>query len=384
MKLVMTLMVRDEVDVVGAMLAHHRSQGIDHAVVTDNGSVDGTTEILRRYADDGFVTLWHDPVHRKQQHTVVTKMARYAAEVEGADWVINADADEFWMPSVGSPYPTVREALIAADAEAPYLDVPVVNLTGLPAKDGSGFGRLIYRDLRTDEQLHAAGIPFHPTHDAVHRGNPAVEVAQGNHFVTAPGWGEGRPAEGFEVLHLPWRSWRQYSEKVQKAGAAYEANPELFPSPRHHGMQDYRRWKAGRLQAAYVAKHPSSEELDRLVADRSLIRDDRLAHLATLPVSGAIADELFDPAELDILATYGRLLAGLESENEERMQELRDEQAYERSIWLAARSEAAARIDGLEHELDHRESELRQLHNRRTVRAADRLRALGSKIGRHD
>ena len=95
MRLVTTLMVRDEADIVGAMLTHQREQGIDHVVVTDNASVDGTVDILREFERDGFITLWHDPEHRKQQYRVVTRMARYAATELGADWVINADADEF-------------------------------------------------------------------------------------------------------------------------------------------------------------------------------------------------------------------------------------------------------------------------------------------------
>ena len=96
MRLVTTLMVRDEADIVGAMLTHQREQGVDHVVVTDNASVDGTVEILRSNSSArDSSTLWHDPEHRKQQYRVVTRMARYAATELQADWVINADADEF-------------------------------------------------------------------------------------------------------------------------------------------------------------------------------------------------------------------------------------------------------------------------------------------------
>ena len=43
--------VRDEADVIAATIEHHLAQGIDHLVVTDNGSVDGTLEILQAYAE---------------------------------------------------------------------------------------------------------------------------------------------------------------------------------------------------------------------------------------------------------------------------------------------------------------------------------------------
>src|SRR3954453_13445594 len=87
----MTMMVRDEADIVGAMIQHHLDQGVDLFLVTDNGSVDGTTEILEAFAEAGKIELSHDPRHLKQQHEVVTRMSREAAR-RGARWVLNADA----------------------------------------------------------------------------------------------------------------------------------------------------------------------------------------------------------------------------------------------------------------------------------------------------
>ena len=63
----MTLMVRDEVDLVAAMIEHHLAQGVDLIIATDNGSVDGTREVLADYAALGAVELHDDPHHRKQQ-----------------------------------------------------------------------------------------------------------------------------------------------------------------------------------------------------------------------------------------------------------------------------------------------------------------------------
>ena len=93
MRFVITLMVRDEADIIAAFVEHHVDQGADLIIVTDNGSVDGTAEILQRYADLGVLELHHDPVFRKQQGVVVTGMARRAFTDHHADWVINADAD---------------------------------------------------------------------------------------------------------------------------------------------------------------------------------------------------------------------------------------------------------------------------------------------------
>ena len=101
MKLVMTLLVRDEQDIVRENLDFHLAHGVDEVIVTDNGSEDATVEILREYESQGVVRLLFEPADDYSQGRWVTRMARLAA-TEGADWVINNDADEFWWPRAGS------------------------------------------------------------------------------------------------------------------------------------------------------------------------------------------------------------------------------------------------------------------------------------------
>jgi hypothetical protein len=376
-KIVMTLMVRDEADIVGAMLAHHQAQGIDHVVVTDNGSIDGTPQILRRFEEEGFATVWHDPVHRKQQHSTVTKMARYASTELGADWVLNADADEFWVTT--SPDRTLKDALASVAPEVPFLVAQVVNLTGAPARDGSGLGRLHYQDRRTADEIRRAGIPFHPTADAVHRADPMVEVSQGNHFVKAPGWGEGQPTDEIEVLHLPWRSWRQYEHKVRVSGEAYLANPELSPSPRHHGMQDFRRLREGQLEMVYVAKHPLDAELNGMLERGSLVPESRLAALDGTRFPGRIEDALYTDHDRDDLGRTGREVSRVEARYEVALQELRDDIGR----IIADRDRIADELAAANRARADLEEIVRGYAGRLSVRAADKVgRGLRALSGR--
>lgn len=260
MRIIGTLMVRDEVDIVAAMLEHHIDQGIDLFIVTDNASVDGTREVLESYEATGRVELHHDPVHLKQQGKVVTAMARRARTTYRADWVVNLDADEFMVPVDRSL--TVRQALERTPLSLNAFTVPVTNLVGPPAWSGCGIGRLHWRDHRPHGTLQEIGIHAHPTPNAVHRGESDITVSQGNHFVSLVSNGQPDPAVGMEVYHLPWRSWSQLERKVINAGLSYENNPELKPSPNHHGMRDYRRYQEGRLKEAYLARTPTSDELE--------------------------------------------------------------------------------------------------------------------------
>jgi Glycosyl transferase family 2 len=325
-RLVMTVMVRDEADIIVAWVEHHHAQGVDLVIATDNGSVDGTTEILQAYADLGIVELHHDPVHRKQQNVVVTTMARRACTEYGADWVINADADEFWIPRDKSL--TLRSALEATPLSLNSFSVPVVNLVGPPARRGSGIDRLCWRDLRSNEQLRDVGIYAQPTDDAVHRGDPDIVVAQGNHFVSLPSTGQPDPAVGLEVLHLPWRSWEQLERKVVQAGQAYESNPDLRPSKNHHGMADYRRHLAGRLWYAFLLRQPTEDELGQGEQDGYYVRDDwlrdhlyGLRHTARCPQLMETmlvgADERIGSHEHRSGAVLGRMFLALERERDD-------------------------------------------------------------------
>src|SRR6266508_439104 len=97
MKLVQTLVVRDEVDIVDAQVAYHLNAGVDFVIATDHESQDGTIDILESYARDGYVRVIHERGAMRDGFWR-TRMARLAASEHGADWVINTDADEFWVP----------------------------------------------------------------------------------------------------------------------------------------------------------------------------------------------------------------------------------------------------------------------------------------------
>lgn len=297
MRIIGTMMVRDEIDIVAAMLEHHLAQGVDLLIVTDNASVDGTTEVLERYARSGRVELHHDPLHLKQQSRVVTAMARRARTEHRADWVLNLDADEFLVPVDRSL--SVRGALERTPLSLNAFTAPVTNLVGPPAWSGSGVGRLEWRDHRTDAQLQEIGIFAQPTPNAIHRGESDVVVAQGNHFVSLRSNGQPPAHAALEVLHLPWRSWAQLERKVVNAGRSYENNPELRPSPNHHGMRDYHRYREGRLREAYLARTPTRSDLVEGTSLGHYVHDDWLtSHLRSLvgrAVEPALHRAVVDP-----------------------------------------------------------------------------------------
>src|SRR5919197_3477551 len=98
MRLVMTLKVRDEADILEDNLRYHRALGVDFFVVTDNGSVDGTSEILDRYAKAGLahVIRVETGTLPDKEEDWTTHMARLAAAEFAAAWVFTDDDDAIW------------------------------------------------------------------------------------------------------------------------------------------------------------------------------------------------------------------------------------------------------------------------------------------------
>lgn len=357
----MTLMVRDEADIVGAMLDHHLDQGVDTIIVTDNGSVDGTAELLADYERRGLIELRHDPEHRKQQAPTVTRMARDAATRYGADWVINADADEFWLPATSGL--TLKQAFERIPTSIQAFDVPVHDMIGPAALAGTGLQRLVYRDLRTTRQLHRVGLRAHATHDVAHIGDPEVEVVQGNHFVNLENRGAVPAGFEIEVLHFPWRSWDQYSRKVRNAGSAYE-NSELTPSPNHHGMRDYRRLLDGVLLPLYLCRHPDAAELEEGIADGTYVLDRRIADGRPSPVPDQPVDE--DETRSD--RAIGLALAELDG---------RVAEADERAARAAAETaQAREELRQARRELLEARELVARMRSRRVVRLTDRAARL--------
>ena len=99
-KVVGRYLLRNEADIIESNLRHHFVSAIDEAIVIDNGSTDGTLELVAGLAGDLPIQLASE-VGPMYQADRVTRMARLAT-LQGADWVLPIDADEFWVAAGGS------------------------------------------------------------------------------------------------------------------------------------------------------------------------------------------------------------------------------------------------------------------------------------------
>jgi hypothetical protein len=269
MKLVMTLLVRDEADIIEDHLVYHLNQGVDFVIATDNNSIDGTRDVLERFRRLGCVEVIDEPDDTYDQWRWVTRMARLAATEHGADWVINSDADEFWWPKTGD----LRSVLEAVPARHGALTAPRVNLVPSPETEGPWFGRMTLRETTSRNSL---GVPLPPK--VCHRADPTIVVEQGNHELRASTLTVGAGLHPIVIFHVPLRSWPQLENKVAKGGAAYARNSELPASVGDAWRELYELRAQGRLRDWYDAQVPDAEVRRRGIAEGRLIVDGRLAH----------------------------------------------------------------------------------------------------------
>lgn len=97
-RLVMTILVKDEADIIEANIRTHASLGVDAFMVMDNNSTDGTKELLSALQNE-FEIIVIDEKGSYNQAKWMKQLAEIAKKKLGADWVINNDADEFWIPT---------------------------------------------------------------------------------------------------------------------------------------------------------------------------------------------------------------------------------------------------------------------------------------------
>jgi hypothetical protein len=221
-KIVMTITVRNEADIIETNFGYHLGAGVDFIIATDHRSDDGTTEILARYERDGLLHLTRETGEAFLQHKWVTRMARLAAERFGADWVINADADEFWWPHNG----TLHDVFAALPPGYGAVRGTWRHFVLRPDTDEAFYERMIVRR----GPAHDPADPYCANAKVAHRASAGVTVARGNHDVEGEGLVLLRDWVPLEILHFPIRGHRHLLDKYSLTRAGHRlAGTDLVP-----------------------------------------------------------------------------------------------------------------------------------------------------------
>lgn len=271
MRLLMTLVVRDEEEVLAANLDYHLAQGVDFVLATDHGSRDATPEILSAYVERGLARVFHEDGEGFDQGAWVTHMARLAAIEHDADWVLNNDADEFWWPLVG----TLKDTLECVPQRYGQLVVPRRNF--IP-RSGNGpfWERMVLREATSENLI---GEELEP--NVIHRAGRDLRVDHGNHRVSGPDMETAPRVPVVEVLHFPARTYEQLRRKVEHQGVGYGALRDRPPNVGRDQLTMHEVHRSGALEAWFRDATLDDERIEAALTCGDLVIDRRLQRFMT-------------------------------------------------------------------------------------------------------
>jgi hypothetical protein len=229
----MLMLVRDEIDIIEQNIEFHLRFGIENFVVTDNGSVDGTRDILadfqRRLGKSMVIIDDAEPAYH--QSVRVNRMIQVGKKQFRPRWIISSDADEFWYPASGR-YDSEM------DGRKNILNCYWHNFLPRPNTMWQQF-----TDIGDMPGYHG-------------RMSKAFCLARGL-FGMYVGNHESRSipqimsrSENIRVYHYPVRSYEQFERKVvQGHRAALKASHQ--ESKAWHWREYYQYWETGQLLQVY-------------------------------------------------------------------------------------------------------------------------------------
>ena len=253
-RLVMTLLVRDEVDIIDENIKYHLENGVDMIVVIDNGSKDGTRDILDKYVKKGVLFYEVEDSHTFEQDKWVTRLIGIALKKYNATHVINCDADEFWTSKYGN-----LKRSIAENYFCDVIYVPVINFLPPIDKRKVGFKirDFVYYVFNTISCPGEVGkrvsseLLMYTYPEKVITSSKVKAVGYGNDSVISKGHLTEKRSSSIFIRHYPIRSFSQFVTKVVNGGSSYEKNPIDNPSTGWHWKAWYKTYKSGRISQEY-------------------------------------------------------------------------------------------------------------------------------------
>ncbi len=266
-KLLMTLLVRDEEEILEKNICHHLNHGVDMIIATDNGSIDGTVDILDKYQKKGVLEYLSEKEQNYEQDKWVSRMAAMAVEKNNASFVVHCDADEFWYSATGNLKDGIDE----------FCDVVYVNVINyLPPRSLStlffnfdNFSFLVSKTVSCpvpyDDRI-SSNLLLYAYPKKIITSRKVLNIAYGNDTPIYDGELKKSESDLLHIHHFPIRSLKHFERKVINGGTSFLKNPLNNRDICWHWKQWYQLYKDGKI----IDEYKKIALFDRELLDRLL------------------------------------------------------------------------------------------------------------------
>jgi glycosyltransferase involved in cell wall biosynthesis len=219
--------VRNEIDIIEFCIWHHLDQGLNKIIICDNGSTDGTLELLNLMADkdDRIVVLSNDgPFHQEE---IMNKLYDLALSM-GCEWSVFFDADEIWKSDSG-----LANDLQNLDTD--HIEIEVENFVQNTSYDLDNIYKNItwkIKDYTLEINNIMAGIEstveYQWSNKFILKVSPNIHVGPGGHYFRYKHLNKtviktGSISQNFKCYQVPVRSYEHLVRKAEHGVRLMEA-----------------------------------------------------------------------------------------------------------------------------------------------------------------
>lgn len=251
--LAMTMVVRDEEDILEKNIEHHLGAGVDKIIVMDNGSIDGTVDILDKYQRKGVLDYEINKERNFPQGVWMSQLMNKATGKYRADFVINSDADEFWVPRYFN-----LKTMVLADSDFDVISVAVRNYLPIDRDETKSFefGDFLYYVSKTIpipslEERKVEDLWLYEYARKLITSSKITEIGYGNDTAISGDNLKKILTNNIVIHHFPIRSWNNFERKVIMGGENLISNPNKDPTISWQRRRWYQIYLDGNLKDEY-------------------------------------------------------------------------------------------------------------------------------------